>query len=281
MRARTAIAVVVVIAIVLVGSVGYAAVGFAFATNRISSADKTLNTVISHQNQLTATFTDLDAQLQSLTGSASFNPQQALVLVDKAMQDSKQAVTTIDKDNASLIAEANRLDEIRWLAMVSRSSLDAESNRLVHARAALAAARTVSADELLDGNFWHPLYSALVDLGTLTAQSNAGDVTGQTSTLATMKSDVAEAVKQSASPGLPADLQALMVDFQTFVADFGKELDAQAAGDNAGVAGHAADIQKDLNKIGSYDVDTMGREIDAFYKPLIDRFNSEMAAATA
>ena len=281
MGARTPISAIVVLAIVLIGMIGYGAVGFAFASNRISSADRTLNMVISHQNQLTATFADIDMQLQSLTGSSSFNPQQALALVDKTIEDSKNAVATINKDNASLTDEASRLQEIRWLAMVSHSSLDDESSRLGHARAALAAARTVSADEVLDGNFWHPLYSSLVDLGTLTTQSNAGDVAGETATLATMKSDVAETVKQSTAPGLPADLQALMVAFQTFVADYGLELDAQKAGDNAGVARHAADVQNDLNKINSYDVDTMGSEIDGFYRPLIERFNSEMAAATA
>jgi hypothetical protein len=281
MGARTAISAVAVGAILVVGTIAFGAVGFAVASDRISGADKTLNTVISHQNQLTATFADIDMQLQSLTGSSAFNPQQALALVDKAIADSKNAVTTIDNDTASLIAEAHRLEEIRWMAMVSRGSLDDESSRLGHARAALAAARTVSTDEVLDGSFWHPLYSSLVDLGTLTTQSNAGDVAGETATLATMKSDVAETVKQSTAPGLPADLQALMVDFQTFVADYGLELDAQKAGDNAGVARHAADVQNDLNRISSYDVDAMGTEIDAFYKPLIERFNSEMAAATA
>jgi hypothetical protein len=30
-----------------------------------------------------------------------------------------------------------------------------------------------------------------------------------------------------------------------------------------------------------YNVDKIGSDIDAFYRPLIDRFNSEIAAATS
>jgi len=72
-----------------------------------------------------------------------------------------------------------------------------------------------------------------------------------------------------------------MVDFQTFVTDYGKQLDAQLAGDDAGVATYQATLQADLTRIGGYNIDQIGTEIDAFYKPLINRFNSEIAAATA
>jgi hypothetical protein len=72
-----------------------------------------------------------------------------------------------------------------------------------------------------------------------------------------------------------------MSDFQTFVSDYGKQLDAQLAGDDATVAAYQSTIQADLAKITAYDIDKIGTEIDAFYKPMIDRFNAEIAAATA
>jgi len=96
-----------------------------------------------------------------------------------------------------------------------------------------------------------------------------------------MKSDVDQAAQLSTSPGLPSALHNLMVDFQTFVTDYGKQLDAQLAGDDAGVATYQATLQADLTRIGGYNIDQIGTEIDAFYKPLINRFNSEIAAATA
>jgi hypothetical protein len=88
-------------------------------------------------------------------------------------------------------------------------------------------------------------------------------------------------VHQSTSPGLPTDLRSLIVDLQTFATDYGKQLDAQIAGDDATVAQEESTIGSDRAKLGSYDVDKIGAEIDAFYRPLIDRFNSEIAAATS
>ena len=35
-----------------------------------------------------------------------------------------------------------------------------------------------------------------------------------------------------------------------------------------------------MTKIGTYDIDRIGGEIDAFFRPLIDRYNSEIIAAT-
>ena len=83
------------------------------------------------------------------------------------------------------------------------------------------------------------------------------------------------------APPLPAELAGLTRDLQAFVDDFGKQLDAQVAGDDASVAAYQANVQADLTKIASYDIDAIGKKIDAFYKPLIDHFNSEIGAATA
>ena len=96
-----------------------------------------------------------------------------------------------------------------------------------------------------------------------------------------MKSDIDQAAQQSGAPPLPAELAGLTRDLQAFVDDFGKQLDAQVAGDDASVAAYQANVQADLTKIASYDIDAIGKKIDAFYKPLIDRFNSEIGAATA
>jgi hypothetical protein len=72
-----------------------------------------------------------------------------------------------------------------------------------------------------------------------------------------------------------------MADLQTFVSDFGKQLDAQIAGDDAAVANYQSSLDGDRNKLAMYNVDKIGSDIDAFYRPLIDRFNSEIAAATS
>jgi len=39
-------------------------------------------------------------------------------------------------------------------------------------------------------------------------------------------------------------------------------------------------VESDASKIATYDIDKIGGEIDAFYKPMIDRYNAELSAAT-
>ncbi len=272
---------IAVIAVLILGLLGYAGAGLADSGSRVTSAERTLNTVVSHQNALNATFNDLNTQLSAINSSSTFNAQQAIALVDTAVANYELAIQTIIQDDASLAAAATDLNRRPWLTMVGRSSLDHESSRIAHARNALAAARTVSDDKVLHGRFWHAQYVVLGDLDTLNSQSGAGDFAGAKSTLLTMKTDVDQAVQLSTSPGLPSTLHDLMVDFQTLVTDYGKEVDAQLAGDDAGVATYEAGVQADRTRIRGYNIDQIGAQIDAFYQPLIDRYNSEIAAATA
>lgn len=267
---------ILIIAIIL-----YAGTGIVYSGVLVASSERTLNNVVSHQNTLNTSFNAIDSEVRALNSSGNFNPQQEVTLVDKSIANSQLAMQTINQDDASLVSTEGQLNGSRWLTAVGRSSIDRESARLGHARNALAAARTIAADEALDGLFWHSLYSALGDLDLLSNQSSSGDLTAAKSTLATMKSDVDQAVQRSAAPALPSDLHNLMVDMQTFAADFGKQLDAQIAGDDASVAQYQASLDADRTRLGTYDIDKIGTAIDAFYRPLLDRFNSEIAAATA
>ena len=40
-------------------------------------------------------------------------------------------------------------------------------------------------------------------------------------------------------------------------------------------------MDADLAKIAKYTIDSIGKQIDDFYRPMIARFNLEIAAATA
>ena len=269
------------IAIVVIGVVGYGAIGFVFAANRISTADKALNTVISHQNQLNTTFHDIDARFKTLNSSTTFNPTQARAVIDEFVANSLAAGKTVNQDDASLEAAASKLGDQQWLTMISRGNLDKESTRIHHARNALSNARTVAADYVLDGQFLQAFMDAIADLDTLGTQSASGDLNGEKATITTMKTHVDKATQLSTGPGLPADLHALMLDFETLVTDLGKLVDAAQANDDAGVAANQQAVQTDGNKISAYNFDKLSTDIDAFYKPLVDGFNSEMAAATS
>ncbi len=271
---------VAVVGILLIAIILYAGSGIVYSTVLIASADRTLNTVVSHQNSLSASFNEIDNEVTALNGSANFDAKQAVALVDRSVAGSQLAVQTIDQDDVTLASTERTIDGSRWLTLIAHSSVDRETARLTHARNALAAAHTIATDEVLDGHFWRSLYTALADLDTLNSQSG-GDATTVKTALDTLKHDVDQAASQSTAPGLPVDLHNLMTDLQTFVSDYGKQLDAQAAGDDAGVAQYQVSLDADRTKLGAYDIDKIGMEIDAFYKPLIVRFNSEIAAATA
>jgi hypothetical protein len=96
-----------------------------------------------------------------------------------------------------------------------------------------------------------------------------------------MSTHVNKALQLSSAPGLPSELHSLMVDFQTLVADFGKLLDAVASNNDQAIAAAGASVSADADKIGTYNFDKISTQIDAYYKPLVDTFNSEMAKATA
>jgi len=278
-RRRTEIAV---IGVLIVGVIVYGAAGLILSATRVANAERTLNAVVSHQNTLNSTFSDINTQLSQLSGSSAFNPDQAVILVDKSVSNSEVATKTIEDDDASLASASSQLGSTRWLTLVGQSSLDRESARIRHARNALAAARTIAADEVQDGHFWHSLYAGLGDLTKLLSENYANNLTDAKTTLGTMKTDIDSAAQLSAAPGLPVALHDLMVDMQVFVSDFGKQLDAKAAGDDASAATYQDAITADLQKIsGGYDFDKIGADITAFYKPLLDRFNGEIAAATS
>jgi hypothetical protein len=100
-------------------------------------------------------------------------------------------------------------------------------------------------------------------------------------TLVTMKTHVDKALQLSTAPGLPPELRDLMIDFQKLVSDFSKLIDAAVANDSAALTTYEKAVTDDANKIGTYSFDKMSAGIAAFYKPLIDAYNQEMAAATA
>jgi hypothetical protein len=265
---------------VLIGIIGYAVSGLAYAATRISNADRALNSVVAHQNELNATFKEIDTRFSALGGGAAFNPQQARGVVDQFVSSAGAAGKTVEDDDASLVSASARLAEQRWLTTVSRSNIDKESKRIAHARKALVSARTVVADYVLDGQFMQAFLDTVIDLDLLGKANASGDLAAAKTTLTTMKTHVDKALQLSTAPGLPPELHDLMVDFQNLVSDFGKLVAAAEANDSAALATYFKSVNDDADKLGTYNFTNMSAGIAAFYKPLIDAYNLEMAAAT-
>ncbi|MGA7913256.1 MAG: hypothetical protein WCC30_17140 [Candidatus Dormiibacterota bacterium] len=272
---------VVLIAVVIIGIIGYAVTGFAYASTRVASTDRTLNTVISHQNTLNTTFKNIDGEFSALSASTSFNSALARSVADEFVASATKAHTTVNLDDASLATASTSLDDRRWLTVFSQSLIDKEAGRVTHARKALADARTIAGDYVLDGQFLQAFIDATADRDTLAAQTSSPDLAAASSTVVTMKSDVDKALRLSTAPALPPDLHALMNDFETLVADFGKLITAAHATDDRGITSAATTVQADSDKISGYNYNKISADIDNYYQPLVADFNSQMAAATA
>ena len=277
---RTIIAIVIVV-IVVIGIIGYAVAGFAYASSRVAGANRSLNTVISHQNSLNTTFKEIDTKFNGLSNSSTFDPKAAHTLIDQFVASSKAAGVAVDQDDTSLVTARASLDEQQWLTVLSKGSLDKETKRIDHARKGLASAKTIATDYVQDGEFLQSFLDAATDLDTLGTQSANADLAAAKATLMTMKTHVDKALSLSTAPGLPVELHDLMVDFQALDTDFGKLLDAAAAGDTNALTSAEQAVEKDATKISGYNFDKISTEINAYYQPLVDTFNSEMQKATA
>ena len=277
---RVTIITIVVIVIVVIGIIGYAVTGLAYAQTRVGNADRTLNTVISHQNSLNATFKGIDASATTLTG-ANFDPAKAHALLDQFVANANLAGTTIERDDASLVSARAALREQQWFTALSRTNLDKEAARIDHARSALSSAKTIAADYAQDAQFWQAFLDAFADGSTVATQIANADLAGAKTTLTTMKTHADKALQLSTAPGLPSELHALMGDYESLIKDVGMLLDAVAAGNDATIVSAENQIQVDANKVDSYDFAKIDTETQLFYKPMVDTFNSEMAKATA
>jgi hypothetical protein len=278
---RSAIVAVVVVVIVLAGIIGYAVAGFAYASTRVANADRSLNTVVSHQNTLNSTFKDIDKQFNGLSTNSTFNPTQTRTVIEKFIANAKSAGVTVNQDDASLVSARAGLSTQQWLTAFSRSGLDREAARIDHARKALSHARSIADDYVRDGEFFQSFLDSMVDLDSFLNTSASGDFTAAKAVLPNMKTHVDYTLLLSTAPGLPADIHNLMVDLQTLVADFGKLIDALIANDSAAIVVAGKSVEADGTKIGAYDFTKIGLEVDAYYQPRVDAFNSEMAKATS
>lgn len=270
-----------IIVLVVIGIIGYAVAGIAYSAVRVAAADRTLNSVISHQNSLNTTFKDINGEFSGLSGSTTYNPQQARSVADQFVANARKAGTTVDQDDAALISASASLHDQGWLTVFDHGALDRESARIGHARRALADARTVANDYVLDGRFLQAFLDATNDLDALATQTSSSDLAGASTTLSGMKGHVDKALQLSNGPGLPADIRALLTDFETLVGDFEKLVAGYQAGDDGAVNAAAAAIQAEADKISAYNFDRISADIDTFYKPLVDDFNMQMGAATA
>jgi hypothetical protein len=268
--------------VLVLAAIGYAVAGFTFATSRIDSSTKALNTVITNENAITAQFNstkDVSALDTKATGTELQSDKTA---VAKVVTQSQAAQATITTDQASLVSAQDSLSENSWLTAFSRSRLDNMSGKIGHWRNALVSAKAITGDLVQLGTFLQSYDDSLIDSDKVTSAINASDFTGLASALVSLKGDVAKAISLADAPGLPPDMKAFLTDLQTMGADTTKLLnDAINGADNTTLTAEANQVDADGVKVDAHDIAKINIAILAFYTPLVDAYNAEVAKANA
>ncbi len=272
----------IITAIVLVAIVvSYAIAGYLFASSRIHSAKTTFYAVVSHQNAITDELNSLNSKVVAvtLTSASSTDQEQLRAAYVQMVNQARAAQPTIAADDASLATAQSQLKDNSWLTVFSRYSLDTASAKMGHERKALATAKTITADLILLATFYQSFYDSFIDLDILNTKAQATDLTGAGVAITTLTADVAKAIQLSSAPGLPPEMKLYLTDFQTLAVDFGQLLNAAVAGDTSGAQAGVKAVEADKVKLDSHDMDKINAAIRAFYKPLTDAYNSEIAKA--
>lgn len=276
------IAAVIVVAVIVVAVIGYAGAGFVYANSKLDSAHNTYNTVVGHQNDLTDTVNSFNTKFTTTSTSATAADLQASrSQLDTVVNKSQAAGATIATDDASLVNAQSGLSDNSWLTVFNRPTLDHYSQKIGHERKALADAKTLAANYVLMGQFYQAFFDAVIDLDDLGTKVQASDFVGALAADSKLKTDLGKALQAANAPGLPATVKQLIVDFQAFATDIGGLIAAIDSGDASTVDALSTKTQNDVTKLQSYDFNKIGTDIDAYYKPTIDDFNSEISKANS
>jgi hypothetical protein len=274
--------IVVVVIIAAVG--GYVVAGVAFAQTKLNNAHSAYNKVVDHQNSLTETVNNAKEQLtgSDVSGSSTATSIQGFkTTIAGLVAKSQEAQSQIATDDASLASADAGLKENQWLTVLSRSQLDKESAKIGHERKALAAAKVLTADYVEIGNFYEAFADVFIDFDALATKAQGHDVSGAAAASDKLKTDTTKAISLDKAPGLPAEVDTLLHNVQNIGTDFTSLINAAAQGNDAGVTAAENALQADVAKVEAFDATKADSEINAYYQPLIDSYNSEVDKANA
>jgi hypothetical protein len=273
---------IVVLVIAAIG--GYVVGGLAYANSRLNNAHSAYNKVVEHQNSLTDTVNSAQNKFASFdvsgnSTSASF--QTFKTTVSGVVTKSQEAQPQIESDDASLASADAGLKNNSWLTLLSRSELDKYSAKIGHERKALSSARVLTADYVQLFNFYSAIADVFIDLDAIDQKAQAHDLAGAATASAKMQTDATKAISLDKAPGLPADMDGLVKDLQNIAGDFTKLINAAAQSNETAFNAAETALEADAKKVDAFDYNKADSEINAYYQPLIDAYNSEVDKANA
>ena len=274
--------VIVVLLIAAIG--GYVVGGLAYANSRLSSAHTAYNKVVEHQNSLTDTVNSAKSKFASLDVSGSSTAasfQTFKTTATGVVTKSQEAQPQIESDDSSLARADAGLKENSWLTIISRSELDKYSAKIGHERKALASAKVLTADYIQLFNFYAAVADVFIDLDAINTKAQAHDLAGAAAASAKMQTDATKAVSLDKAPGLPAEIDVLIKDLQSISSDFTNLINAAAQSNQTAFNNAEKALEADAKKVDGFDYNKADNDIDAYYNPLIDAYNSEVDKANA
>jgi hypothetical protein len=269
-----------VLLLVIVIAGGYVLAGNAVVSSHVSSAQSSLDAALSHQVDFAQSMSTVTGAFDS-NASTSFDPKQYQASVNQFVQNTQKQGANIDGDQARLETAASKLNDMRWLTVFGRSSLDLAAARIAHAQKALAAEKTITTDYALDGQFFQAYAVALIDTGDLATESNASQAAAAIATSIQLKSDVGKALTLSTAPGLPTEVHDYMVDFQTVAADLVTLLNFALAGDQKGYDAAMTKLTADGTALDALPVSNIASDITSFYQPYVSTYRQELQLASS
>lgn len=255
----------------------YALVGYSIASSHTSAAQAALDSTLGHRVDFSQSIANLDDGFVAFSATA-FDPVQYKTEVDGFVSSSRAQSANMAADDKQLESAARKLGDSRWLIALSTAGLDRAATRVQHARKALAAGKTITADYLQFGQFLEVYSQVLLDVGDV-GSSSTTDLSAAMTTVSSLQTHVGSALGLSNAPGIPPEVHELLVDLQTVASDFQAALSALSANDDAAYATARAKGDKDLAVLGAVQTSKVGDEVNSFYQPYFDTYRQELQLA--
>jgi phosphate transport system permease protein len=273
-RVKPAVAAVATAIVAAVALVLYVGGGLVYANATLTGAQDAYSSAADHRQQVSDAVQALSKLLQVSSTDVKVQKASAADFV-KQTQDARDLVLS---DDAALADADSSLRQLGWLTVIRKFAIDQEASRIGHVRLALSEARTITADYLELAAFILAKWDVDGDVLAL-GNVKAGDLQGGEAALTRLKADLEKAIPLDKAPGVLPVADTYLTDLQAVATDLGNVIKAAKAGDQSGADAANKALAADTAKVDKFDKTNLVS--DAFYLPLIGRYELEMARARA
>lgn len=261
----------------LVGVMGYAVVGYTFASSRISDANGAISSAQSHRDYVNTTLDLLDQQVGSFATLSDSRLGKSLS--GQVVSESQGISATVGSNDQALAAARAHLNDQQWLTVISSGRLANQASRIDHARKAVATVKSAADDYALLGQFFQALFQCLIDWGTLEADAQNNDFIGAASADTMLQADVAKALAASTkAPALPQEYKDHLTALEAYATHVGAYFNARtSAAQDAAIKL----IDADVAKLNAIDFTGTTAKLRSYYQHYRDDFNAEMDKAVS